>query len=45
MFSNIMAVIFLALVGFLMISNKTEVDTNKIKESRKEARANKDMRM
>lgn len=43
MFSNIMAVIFLALVVYLMISNRTEVDPNKFKESRNEAKAKKDM--
>ncbi|QHE51914.1 hypothetical protein [Pontibacillus sp. HMF3514] len=45
MFSNIMAVIFLGLVVYLIASEKSEVNSKIIKESRKEARAKKDMRM
>ncbi|KGX84260.1 hypothetical protein [Pontibacillus marinus] len=45
MFSNIMAVIFLGLVVYLIVSEKSEVDSKTIKESRKEAKAKKEMWM
>lgn len=43
MFSNIMAFIFLGLVVFLFVSDKSDVDAKIIKESKRGAKAKKDM--
>lgn len=44
MFSNIMAVIFLGLVAYLIISDKSDVDAKEIREQKKNVKEKKIMR-